>query len=367
MKVPFVDLSWQTKMVRPQLDAAIANCLDSNAFIQGRHVEVFEQHFAEFAEMDHVIGCGSGTDALYLALKALGVRPGQQVILPTLTFIATAEAVDMLGATPVFVDIEPNTLCMDPRAVAQAITKDTAALLPVHLHGRPAPMAAYEDLAGSHDLHIVADAAQAHGAWLGDAPIGRFGKVSCFSFYPGKNIGAFGDAGACATNDSALARDMKMRRNHGRESKYEHLFSGVNMRMDEIQAAVLSVKLTQLSAWNEKRRHAAHRYLDRLASIDGVHLPLADNDVRSSWHLFVIDIERRDELRSYLQKRGIATGIHYPIPLHRQPAYRDRDLQHPCPVADSKVKRILSLPLFPGITEQQVDFVVDNIASFMST
>ena len=327
----------------------------------------FEQAFATHVGARHGVGCGSGTDALVLALAALGVGPGDEVIVPTMTFIATAEAVEQLGATPVFVDVHPRDLTMDPAAASRACTDRTAAVMPVHLYGRPADLDALRSLCAERGVALIADAAQAHGATWHGQPVATLATISAYSFYPGKNLGAFGDAGAVVTDDADLAADMAMRRNHGRRSKYLHEFSGMNLRMDELQGAILSVKLRHLAGWTAARRALAATYAERLAGIDGLELPPADDHAGSAWHLYVVRTDRRDALRDHLKARGIGCGVHYPIPLHRQPAYALKGLDPDAfPVADRAAGRILSLPMHERMTPVRVDAVVDAVRSFFS-
>jgi len=367
MQVPFVDLKGQIADLRSEFDAAIADCLDNTAFIQGKRVAAFEEEFATSLQAPFAIGCSSGTDAIYLALAALGVGPGDEVLLPTMTFIATAEAVVQAGATPVLVDIDPTTSNIDVDAAAAAITAKTRAIIAVHLYGRAANLAALRGLADKHELALIGDAAQAHGAQHGGRSADSWADVNCYSFYPGKNLGSFGDAGACTTSDEALALDMRMRRNHGRRDKYLHEFVGVNMRMDELQAAVLRVKLPHLSSWTARRRDAARYYDQALAGVAGLGLPPLGEAGESVWHLYVVEVEadRRDALMAHLRGAGVSCGVHYPIPLHRQPAFAY--LGHDAgsmPVSETKAASILSLPMHERLSADQLAYVAETTRSF---
>jgi dTDP-4-amino-4,6-dideoxygalactose transaminase len=360
-----MDLGWQIAQLRPEIDAAIAECIDNTAFIQGARVAAFEHAYAQYAQAGYAIGCGSGTDALYLALIATGVSPGQKVILPTMTFFATIEAVKMIGAEPVLVDIDEETSTMDVNAVENALDGRTGAILPVLLYGRAARMDVLAKMANARGIPLIADGAQAQGATFNGEPVGRFTAVTCYSFYPGKNLGAFGDAGGCTTDDPTLAQDMRMRRDHGRSSKYEHTFYGVNMRMDEIQAAVLQVKLARLHAWTERRTQLAHRYDAELRGLGDLVLPSLTANGGSVWHLYVVQTERREALQGALKQADVQTGVHYPIPLHLQPACAD--LRYPrgaFPVAERQASRILSLPMYEGMTDAQQERVVAAVRKF---
>ncbi|OAN55054.1 DegT/DnrJ/EryC1/StrS family aminotransferase [Magnetospirillum moscoviense] len=361
MKIPFVDLKAQYQSIKNEVDAAIATVVDSSAFVGGNAVSAFEQAFAAFVGTPHCIGVGNGTDALTLALRGLGVGPGDEVITVANSFIASSEAISNAGASPVFVDCDPATCNIDVAALGRAITPRTRAIVPVHLYGRPADMAAIMDLARRHGLKVVEDCAQAHGATLDGRMIGTFGDAAAFSFYPGKNLGAYGDAGAVITNDDDLARRVRMTANHGRMSKYDHEFEGVNSRLDGLQAAVLTVKLRHLPAWTEARRRVAARYLANLAD-SGLPLPSDPAGGRHVYHLFVIRLAERQRVQAALAEAGIATGIHYPIALPNLTAYahlghRPQDF----PVASAYQDQVLSLPMYPELTDAQIDHVCDHL------
>jgi dTDP-4-amino-4,6-dideoxygalactose transaminase len=367
MKVPFMDLKAQYLALKLKMDAAIADCLENSAFVQGKRAAAFEREFATYLGVRRAVGCGNGTDAIYLALRGLGVGPGHEVIVPANTFIATAEAVTMAGADVVFCDVDPRTNNMGPEQAKAKITGRTKALLPVHLYGFPADLVGLRAVADQHGLKLVSDSAQAHGAKIDGCDVAQLSDVSCYSFYPGKNLGAIGDAGAVATDDEALAERVTMMRNHGRKDKYIHDFEGVNMRLDEIQAAVLMAKLPNLEGWTQARVALAEKYASALAGVGDLVLPAMDPTRRAVYHLFVVETGRRDALRAFLSEAGVSTGIHYPVPLPLQPAYARLNLgEDAFPASVSKARRILSLPMFPEMTAEQQDRVVGCIRSFFS-
>lgn len=363
--VPFADLRAQHDSIREELFEAITRIVDTSSFIMGADVAEFETAFASFCGARHAIGVSSGTSALHLALAACGVGQGDEVIVPANTFIATAEAATMLGAKVVFIDTEPDTYTLDPALLGAAITDRTRAIIPVHLHGHPADMDPIIDIARSRGIKVIEDCAQAHGAEYKGRTVGTIGDIGCFSFFPAKNLGAIGDAGAVTTNDDDLARRVKMLRNHGREGKYEHAMVGYNERMDTLHAAVLRVKLSHLSAWNELRRAHASEYIAVLAG-SGLTLPVVKPGCKHVYHLFVIRHPRRDDLQKFLKDKGIATGVHYPLPLHLQPAYADLKYQEgDFPVTEQAAKEILSLPMFPEMTAEMVAEVCGAIKPFV--
>ncbi|MBN1121769.1 MAG: DegT/DnrJ/EryC1/StrS family aminotransferase [Anaerolineae bacterium] len=359
-QIPLVDLQAQYRTIKPEIDAAIQQVIDTTDFILGHAVGEFEAAFADYCQAAFAIGLNSGTDALCLALRAVGVGPGDKVITTPHTFIATAEAITMCGAVPVFVDIDPVTYNIDPALVEDAVTSKTKALLPVHLYGQPADMDPLLEIAQRHNIRVIEDAAQAHGALYKGHRVGTLGNAACFSFYPGKNLGAYGDAGAVTTNDPDVAQEIRLLRNHGRAAKYEHDRVGFNNRMDGIQGAVLKVKLKHLDTWNEKRAKIAAMYTELLG--DSVETPTVPDWAVSSWHLYVIRVEQRDRLFERLRKAGIGVGIHYPIPLHLQPAYTD--LGHKegdFPHAEAAAKSILSLPMYPELSDSQIEIIVEAV------
>lgn len=359
--IPFNDLTLQHAPLRAALEAAIGRVLDDNAYIQGPHVQRFEEAFAERLGVAHCIGCSSGTAALVLALEAVGVRPGDDVITTAHTFFAGPEAILALGARPVFVDVDPRTATLDPAAVEAALTPRTRAILPVHIYGGVCDMDRLAAVAEAAGVPLVEDTAQAHLARWRDGAAGTLGAAGTFSFFPGKNLGALGDAGAVVTNDAALAERMRSMRDHGRLSKYEHGAIGFNHRMDGVQGAVLEVKLRHLDAWTEARREAAARYVEALAP-RGIAVVETLPEAVHAYHLFVVRVPRRDAVQRVLQAAGIASGVHYPVPCHRQPALANM-AQPSLPVTERLADEVLSLPLFPGITAAQQARVVDALSA----
>jgi dTDP-4-amino-4,6-dideoxygalactose transaminase len=365
LNIPLVDLKAQYDSIKPDIDAAISSVLTQTAFVGGSFVKEFEEAFARYCGVDRCVGLANGTDALFIALKALGVGAGDEVITVANSFIATSEAITMAGAKVVFVDINPTTYTMDVARIEEKITARTKAIIPVHLYGQPADMDPILALAKKHGLRVVGDAAQAHGAMYKGRPISQFADITCFSFYPGKNLGAYGDAGALVTNNEAWAASARMLANHGRTKKYDHDFEGVNSRLDGLQAAILSVKLRHLDAWTESRRTSAYRYNEALSGTPVV-TPVEIENVRAVYHLYVIRVPggRRDELQEHLKAHGISTGIHYPIALPYLNAYRhierrDGEFAHALKASGE----ILSLPMFPELAAEQVAYVAEKIAS----
>ena len=363
--VPLVDLKTQYATIEAEVRAAMDEVLDSAQFINGPAVADFERRFAASCGAGFAVGVGNGTDALTLALKALGVGPGDEVITTANTFIATAEAVVAVGAAPVFVDVDPAHFNMTPEGLSAAITPRTKAAIPVHLYGQPAPMAEIMSVAKQRSIKVIEDAAQAHGAEYNGKRVGSWGDAATFSFYPAKNLGACGDGGAVVTNDEQLAVTVRMLRNHGRTDKYLHEYVGVNSRLDTLQAAILGVKLTRLEEWNRMRRTVAAKYDAALGEFAGLTLPAEMPGGKHVYHLYVVRTGRRDELRQYLSENGIGVGIHYPIPLHLQPAlqslgYGPGDF----PVAEQLADSILSIPMYPEMQDAQLVRVVQTLAAF---
>jgi dTDP-4-amino-4,6-dideoxygalactose transaminase len=350
--VPFFDLMQQYAALKPEMDAAIARVLAKGHFILGEDVEAFEKQFAALCGARHGIGANSGTTALMLGLLAMGVGPGDEVVTVAHTFIATAEAISLIGATPVFVDIEPQRCMMDAAKLEAAITPRTKAIIPVHIYGHPADMDAINAVARRHGVPVLEDACQAHGALYKGRPVGTLGQAACFSFYPSKNLGAYGEAGALVTNDGQLAEMARILRDHGSEAKYQHSIIGLNGRMEAIQGAVLRVKLPHLESWNARRRQLAQRYDQLLAGVRDCRPIGADSTVQSAYHLYVVRVPRRDAVRAALAEMGIGTQIHYPIPVHRQPAYtKTLSVTPELPVTDEVVAEILSLPFYPEMED----------------
>ena len=362
MNVPLVDLGAQYATIAHEIDGALRRVLDKGDFVLGAAVRDFEAAFANYCDVPHAVGVGSGTDALFLAMRALDLGPGDEVIVPAMTFVATAEAVMYCGGRPVFIDARPDDLLIDAAAVEAAITPRTRGILPVHLYGMPADMDSLCAIARRHGLWVVEDAAQAHGATLHGRRVGAFGTMSCFSFYPGKNLGAYGDGGLVATTDAELARRLRLLRDHGSRAKYDHSVVGYCSRLDTLQAAVLRVKLAHLDDWNAARAVAAARYDsligDRLARIGMAHRH------QSVHHIYAVRIPdgRRDRVRDQLVAAGVGVGVHYPIPVHRQEAFVEAGYGDvSMPVAEQAGRELLSLPLYPEITEDQQRYVVDEL------
>ncbi len=357
-KIPLADLKAQYLTLKAPIDAAIQDVIDRTDFILGKPVAPFEEAFARFCEVRHCIGVNSGTSALHLAFVALGIGPGDEVISTPHTFIATSEMLGWLGARPVFVDIDPRTYQIDPARIEAAITERTKAILPVHLYGYPADMDPILEVGRKYNLPVIEDAAQAHGTRYKGRRAGTMGVVACFSFYPGKNLGAYGDAGGIVTNDDGLAENLMMLRDHGRHEKYAHEIVGFGYRISTVQAAVLGVKLPHLDEWNAARRQHANRYRELLAGAD-LTLPIEEtDDVEPVYHQFVVRVRDRDRVLARLKEKGIGAGVHYPIPLHLQPAfaelgYKEGDFPH----AEAASREVLSLPMFAELTDEQIQTV----------
>jgi dTDP-4-amino-4,6-dideoxygalactose transaminase len=364
--VPLVDLNAQYASIRPEIDAAIQSVIARSAFIMGSDVRDFEARFAEYCTASFAVGVASGTAALELTLRAYGISAGDEVITSAHTFIATAEAISAVGARPVFVEIDPRTYNLAPDAVAAALTPSTRALIPVHIYGQPADMDRLMHIAQVYNLTVIEDAAQAHGATWRGRRVGALGHAACFSFYPGKNLGAYGDAGAVTTDDAHIAEQVGLLRNHGRHSKYLHDIKGFGERIDTLQAAILSVKLRYLELWTTARRRLAARYTELLADLEGeIVLPFVHPEADPVWHLYVIRTQRRDDLLDYLNRHGIGAGIHYPTPLHLQPAYADLGyVRGALPITEEVADTCLSLPIYPEMTDAQQDHVVATLRAF---
>jgi dTDP-4-amino-4,6-dideoxygalactose transaminase len=363
LNIPFVDLKAQYESIKPEIDAAISDVIAKSAFIGGAYVKSFEAAFAEFCGTKHCIGVGNGTDALFIALKSLGIGTGDEVITVANSFIATAEAITLTGARVVFVDIDPRTYNIDVNDIEAKVTNRTKAIIPVHLYGQPADMDPILDIAKRHNLKVVEDAAQAHGAEYKGRRIGSIGDMACFSFYPGKNLGAYGDGGAIVTNDDNLALKARMFANHGRIDKYDHEIEGVNSRLDGLQAAILQVKLRHLPEWTELRRRNAYLYNRHLKEV-GVVTPTEIEDAKAVYHLYVVRARNgfRSDLQTHLKSKGIATGIHYPIPL---PSLKAFSYLHHTPAdfpeASAVAGEIISMPMFAELSESQIQYVAEAI------
>jgi dTDP-4-amino-4,6-dideoxygalactose transaminase len=365
--VPFVDLRAQLARIRPEIDETVARVLSSCAFVGGEEVAGLEREFAALCGTAEACAVANGTDALHLALRAYGVGPGDEVLTVANTFIATGEAVLLAGAMPVFVDVDPATHTMDPARLEAAITSRTKVILPVHLYGHPADMTAIGEVAGRHGLPVLEDAAQAHGAEWRGRRAGSLGHAACFSFYPTKNLGAFGDAGMVTSSDAAFLARVRQLANHGAgKHRYDNVVLGTNSRMDALQAAILRVKLRHLEHWNAERRERAAAYSRALEGTPGVVCPCEREGARSAWHLYTVRAPERDALAAHLQTRGIGTAVHYPRPIHLQPAMaaaggRPGDL----PVSERLSRDVLCLPLYPELSLADLERVAGEVKAFM--
>ncbi|MEM7333412.1 MAG: DegT/DnrJ/EryC1/StrS family aminotransferase [Chloroflexota bacterium] len=365
MAIPFVDLKTQYQSIKEDVDPAVLRVMNNCNFVLGQEVKDFEKAFAEYCEADFCVGVDSGYSALELALHALDIGPGDEVITQANTFQATALAIHYVGATPVLVDINPETYNIDPAKIEAAITDKTVAIMPVHLYGQPADMDAIMAIAEKHNLKVVEDSAQGHGARINGKRVGGIGHASGFSFYPGKNLGAYGDGGAVVTNDEAIAEKIIMLRNLGMKVKYHHEIKGFNNRLDTMQAAVLGVKLPHLDSWNEGRRQAAAWYAEGLADT-AVVTPMTPDNMEHVFHLYVIRVpSQRQEFMDYLGQNGIASGLHYPIPIHCQPSFSELGYKEgDFPITEAYSQQIVSLPMFGELTKEQVDFVCEHVKKF---
>jgi dTDP-4-amino-4,6-dideoxygalactose transaminase len=367
--IPLLDLQAQYRSIKSEIDAAVAAVLESGRFVLGEHVAQFERDFATFCQTTEAVAVNSGTSALHLALLATGIGPGDEVITVPFTFIATISAILYTGARPILVDIEPDTYCIDVAGIERVITPRTKAIMPVHLYGHPANMDALMALARKHDLLVIEDAAQAHGAEFHDRRVGGIGHIGCFSFYPGKNLGGYGEGGALVTSNADYAAKARLLRNWGDAGKYQHIVQGYNYRMDALQGAILAVKLRHLPRWTESRRALAASYSRLLRGIFGGHLkdtgiqlPVERPACRHVYQLYTIRVPERDKLRSALEAEGIQSGVHYPVPAHLQPAfsvlgYKVGDF----PVSEQAAQEVLSIPLYPEMTQQQLATVATAI------
>lgn len=374
--IPPVDLTQQYQAIASEVEAAVLELLASGRYIGGPVVESFEEQFAQAVGVERCVACNSGTDALYLALRAVGVGPGDEVITTPFTFIATAETIALAGATPVFVDVEQESFNLDLSQVEAAITPKTKAIIPVHLFGRPVDMTRLMAIAQSHHLRVIEDCAQAAGATWAGSPVGSWGDVGCFSFYPTKNLAACGDGGALTTQDGAIGDRVRLLRDHGRRSGYLYEVTGVNSRLDALQAAILTIKLKYLAQWNQQRREVADRYHHLLASVPGIVLPQDLEGGESVWNQYTIrikeqqgpDSEYRDRVQLRLREQGVITSVYYPLPLHLQPVYEDLGYQpQQLAIAEQLSQEVLSLPMFPELTPQQQERVVTGLKNSLSS
>jgi dTDP-4-amino-4,6-dideoxygalactose transaminase len=385
MKVPFLDLKAQYKQIEHEVVPLVTEAMENGMFIGGPNVEGFEKEFAEFCNSKYCIGVNSGTDALRFALMAAGVGPGDEVITVPNTFIATTEAISQVGATPVFVDIDKQTCNMDPnklneflerecsfnestsKLINQSTNRQVRSAIPVHLYGQTVDMDAILEIAQKYNLVVIEDACQAHGAKYKNKEAGSMATAGCFSFYPGKNLGAYGEGGAVVTQDEKIASEIRMIRDHGQNKKYFHTMEGYNGRLDAIQAAVLRVKLKRLADWNKARNDNAAYYNELLADVPGVEFARVADFAESVYHLYVIMVDDRDALQKFLGEKGIATGLHYPLPLHMQKAYKHLGYKEgDFPITERAAKRLLSLPMYPELTRDQITYVADSVKEFMA-
>eukprot|EP01137_Pigoraptor_chileana_P011530 Opistho-2@62541 len=367
MNIPVLDFKGQHQLIKKEMLKAFEDVYDSNWYVLGNHLTNFEQSYAKFNHVKHTIGVSNGLDALYLALKALGIGPGDEVIVPSNTYIATALAVSYTGATPVFAEPDPQTYNINPAEIVKAINSKTKAIMPVHLYGQACEMDAIIEIANQLGLFVIEDNAQAHGATFNGKITGSLGHINGVSFYPGKNLGALGDAGAITTNDDLLAETVRCLRNYGSKIKYHNDVVGHNMRLDELQAAFLSVKLNHLNTFTEQRQQIANWYNQRLQGIGDLVLPHVHSQATHVYHLFVIRTAKRDQLQAYLNANGIGTLIHYPIPPHLQKAYAHLGFaKGDFPIAEQLADTSLSIPMWPGMTQQEVNVVCDTISNYFN-
>jgi dTDP-4-amino-4,6-dideoxygalactose transaminase len=365
MKVPFVDLNAQYQNIKNEIDFAISDVIQNSLFVRGPYVDKFEQMFAKEMKRKHCISCANGTDSLYIAMIALGVKPGDEILAPAHSWISTTETITQAGGKVVFCDTDKDTFTIDPKSIEDKITPNTVGIIPVHLYGQPADMDAIMSIAKKNKLWVLEDCAQAHLARYKGQLVGTFGDVASFSFYPGKNLGAMGDAGAVVTNDQALAEKMAMFARHGGLKKGDHNIEGINSRLDGIQAAILSVKLPHLPNWTAMRQSRAARYSDQLASVSGVKVPTVAVGREHVWHLYVIKSSKRDGLAEYLNKNGVQTVINYPVALPFLPAYsRFNHQPDDFPNAFRNQSEILSLPIYPELSDMQMDKVTNLISEY---
>jgi len=362
MKVPFNDLKREYFSIKTEIDAKIKEVIDNTAFIKGKFLKEFEEEFASFCGVKYAIGTSSGTTAIHLALVGAGVKPEDEVITVPNTFIATVEPIFHLGAKPVFVEVDEKTSNMNPDNLEKAITDKTRAIIVVHLYGQPAEMDRINEIAKKHNVKVIEDSAQAVAAEYKDKKAGNLADIGCFSFYPGKNLGCYGDGGMVTTNDEKIAEYLKKYLDHGRATKYEHEFIGHNFRLDALQAAVLSVKLKHIEQWSEKRRSVIGIYNKFLSDNSDIVIPYEPDYVKAVYHLYVVRVKNRDMIREKLAERGVSTGIHYPVPLHRQPALKDSDYQkEDFSVTETLASEILSLPVFPFMTADEIMYSIENL------
>lgn len=369
MKVPFLDLKANYLSIKSEIDNAIIQVIENTAFASGPFVKEFEDNFAKFAGAKHCVAVNSGTSALHLAMIAMGIGSGDEVILPAHTFVSTAWAVSYVGGIPVFCDINPITYTLDPDKIESLITNKTKAIIPVHLYGQAADINSIKEIAAKYNLKIIEDAAQAQGTQYLHKPAGSLADIACFSFYPGKNLGAFGEGGAITTDDDDIADRLRRLRDHGQPKKYYHNEISYNYRMDGIQGAVLNVKLQHLNKWNDSRRRIAHKYTENFAKIEGITPPFEPDYSHHIYHLYELMLEskaKRDELLEFLKNKEIFAGLHYPVPLHLQEAYASLGYKAgDFPNTEIAANQLISLPIFPELNDDQSDFVIQSVKDFL--
>jgi len=367
-QIPLVDLKRQHLSIKPEIDNALHSVVDSGQFINGENTKKFEKEFASYVGVKHGIGVASGSDALSLSLQALDLNARKEIITVSFTFTSSVDCIVYNGNVPVFIDVDADSYTIDVTQIENMVTKDTKAILPVHLYGHPVDMTPLKEIADRYDLFVLEDAAQAHGAKYNDRTVGSFGDLSCFSFYPSKNLGAFGDAGMILTDNDAIAHRLRLLREYGQEAKYHHKILGYNRRIDELQAAVLRVKLKHLDSWNSARRLNVNIYnelLEVLKEKNVLKTPIEKKGATHVYHLYVIQMSQRDEVRDYLRKNGISTGIHYPIPIHKQESYASISYrQGKLTNTNDLGKSILSLPMFPELTESEIIRISQSLVDY---
>ncbi len=365
--IPMVDLKAQYADLREEIEQGFGEVLDSAQFILGPNVQALEAEVADYLCVPHAVSCASGTDALHLALLAAGIGAGDEVITTSFTFIATAEAIRYVGARPVFVDIEPHSFNLDLGQVESAITERTRAILPVHLFGQPVDMPEMQRIASDHGLMIIEDCAQSFGASRGDIMTGGFGIAGCFSFFPSKNLGGYGDGGLVTTGSQSMADEMRVLRNHGSRERYHHHVIGYNSRLDEIQAMIIRAKLKRITGYNDRRRQVAHAYSERLAGLPGLRTPWEDPEGHHVYHQYTLLVDERERLMEALKQAGVASAIYYPIPLHRQDVFREEYANVTLPVTEDTASRCLSLPIYPELTDEQIGTVTEAVIGALKT
>ncbi len=364
MNIPFVDLKAQYSVIKNDIDTAIQNVIEETAFIGGKYVKEFESSFKQLYGVNHCIPVANGTDSLYIIMKMLGIGPGDEVITSAYSWISSSETISQTGATPVFVDIDPEYFTINEQQIEEKISAKTKAIIPVHIHGQMCEMDSILHIAQKHNLFIIEDCAQSHFSELGGKRAGTMGIASSFSFYPGKNLGAYGDAGCILTDNDVLAEKFRMFASHGALKKHHHQIEGINSRLDGLQAAILSAKLPHILNWTAQRRQCAGWYDDALQGINQIHIPLRRQDSKHSFHLYVIRAQRRDELMDYLKQQGVETAIHYPTALPNLPCYTHLNLSKEFPIATSNQSTILSLPIYPELSREAINYISDKIRRF---